>query len=57
MAGLGGAAAAADGDQPFMVSALPLVFCDGRPVALENMPDVSYTASAGCSGGRAPDRC
>ena len=39
MAGLG--EATEGGDQPFMVSSLPLVFCDGHPVAIENMPDVS----------------
>ncbi|XP_043222372.1 uncharacterized protein LOC122381795 [Amphibalanus amphitrite] len=39
MAGLG--EAVDGGEQPFMVSSLPLVFCDGHPVALENMPDRS----------------
>ena len=43
MAGLG--AAADGGEQPFMVSSLPLVFCDGHPVAIENMPDVSTHSS------------
>ena len=52
-------AAEAD-EQPFMVSALPLIFCEGRPVALDNMSDVSNTpyrlVTGNCEGpcGRIP---